>query len=56
MEGRPPDMEGSCKYIEWAIADRRVVLQLGVGCTANNPSPQKFVLLWNVWKHLGPGL
>jgi hypothetical protein len=31
MEERPPAMEVSCEYIEWAAADRQqgVVLQLG---------------------------
>jgi hypothetical protein len=31
MDERPPDMEGSYEYIEYAVADRqhRVVLQLG---------------------------
>jgi hypothetical protein len=31
MEERPPDMEGSCEYIEQAVADSRqgVVFQLG---------------------------
>jgi hypothetical protein len=41
MEGRPPDTEGSFEYIEYAVAVSRqgVVLQLGVGRGANNPSP-----------------
>jgi hypothetical protein len=31
VEGRPPDTEGSCKYIEYADADSRqgMVLQIG---------------------------
>jgi len=39
MEGRPPDMEDSCEYIE-SVADSRqgVFLQFGVGRGANNPS------------------
>jgi hypothetical protein len=37
---KPPDMEGSCEYIEQAVAGRRqgVVLKLGVGSGANNSS------------------
>jgi hypothetical protein len=31
--GRPPDMEGSCRYIEKEIADKRhyMIFQLGSG-------------------------
>jgi hypothetical protein len=31
MEERPPAMEVSCEYIEWAVADKRqgAILQLG---------------------------
>ena len=36
MVGWPPDMEGSCEYIEWAVAKSQqgVVLQFGglAGC------------------------
>jgi hypothetical protein len=40
MEERLPDMEDSCEYIELAVENSRqgVVLQLGVGHGANNPS------------------
>ena len=33
MEERPADMEGSCEYIDYAVADSRqgVVSSLGVG-------------------------
>ena len=35
LEERPPDMEGSCEYIEQVVADSQqgVVLQLGVWAT-----------------------
>jgi hypothetical protein len=55
-------MEGSCEYIEYAVADSRqwVVLQLGGRAAANNPSLKLSVcyetlhtasggLLWMRW-------
>jgi hypothetical protein len=59
MEGSPPGTEGSCEYIEKAVADRQqgVVLQLWSWAWGHKPLTVKiFLLLRNVSKNLGPGL
>jgi hypothetical protein len=52
--GTASNVEGSCEYIEKAVADRRQVVVLqGVGRGANNCSLSKPIMLRNVHTELG---
>jgi hypothetical protein len=58
MEGRPPGTEGSCEYIEQAVADSRqgMVSSLGVGRGAATSHRKNFLLLRNISKRLTFGI